>query len=103
MKEPKASTTYVVTLSVVLMGVWLAWSGIYESLLISFGLISVALTVFVSRSLAAVDNEGQPMSLGVRPFWYIPWLLKEIIVANIDVIKRILHPKLKVYGVVENQ
>ena len=94
MEEPKTSVLYLVSLSIVLMGVWLIWSGIYEPLLISFGVISVALTVFASHLLSSVDNEGQPLSLGARPFWYIPWLLKEIVVANIDVIKRILNPKL---------
>ena len=94
MEESKTSMIYLVSLSVVLMVVWLAWSGIYETLLISFGVISVALTVLSSRLLTSIDNEGQPLSLGARPFWYVPWLLKEIVVANIDVIKRILHPKL---------
>lgn len=94
MEEPKTSMMYLIALSLVLMGIWLVWSGIYEPLLIGFGVVSVALTVFASRLLSTIDDEGQPLSLGMRPLWYVPWLLKEIVVANIDVIKRIIHPKL---------
>lgn len=94
MGKPKTSGLYLGALSIVLMVVWLVWSGIYEQLLIIFGVISVAITVVLSHYLSVVDDEGQPISLGVRPFWYVPWLLKEILVSNIDVMKRILHPKL---------
>lgn len=83
-----------IILMVVMMGVWLAWSGIYEPLLITFGVISVVITVFVTGTLNSIDEEGQPLSIGVGMVWYVPWLLKEIVVANIDVIKRILHPQL---------
>ena len=94
MGKPKTSGLYLVTLSIVLMVVWLVWSGIYKPLLITFGVISVAITVAISHYLSVIDDEGQPISLGVRPFWYVPWLLKEIVVSNIDVMKKILHPKL---------
>lgn len=83
-----------ITLMVVMMGVWLAWSGIYEPLLITFGVISVVITVVVTGTLDSIGEEGQPLSVGLGMVWYIPWLLKEIVVANIDVIKRILHPQL---------
>jgi len=43
-----------------------------------------------------VDEEGAPFQLGIRPFTrYAPWLIKEIIVSNIEVTKIILAPKLK--------
>ena len=43
-----------------------------------------------------VDEEGAPIQLGIRPVTnYLPWLLKEIIVSNIEVTKIILSPKMK--------
>jgi len=51
----------------------------------------VALTWWVSKRLDVIDEEGQP--LNPKLFFYIPWLIKEIIVANIDVIGRILSTK----------
>lgn len=55
------------------------------------------LVVWLSRRMNIVDEEGVPLQLGLRPFiYYAPWLLKEIVVANIDVTRRILHPKLPI-------
>ena len=90
----RGSVKHGIALGVVLMGIWLAWYGIYEPLLISFGVLSVIITVWVSDTLGAVGDDGQPLSLGGSPFWYIPWLLKEIVLANIDVMKRVLNPSL---------
>ena len=90
----RGSVKHGLALGFVLMGIWLAWSGIYEPLLISFGVLSVIITVWVSDSLGSVGDDGQPLSWGSGPFWYIPWLLKEIVVANIDVMKRVLSPSL---------
>ncbi len=43
-----------------------------------------------------VDEEGAPVQLGIRPFTaYMPWLVKEIIVSNIEVAKIILSKDLK--------
>ena len=88
------SVKHAVLLFIVLMGVWLAWSGIYTPLLIGFGVVSVLLTVYVTATLDSLDEEGQPIQWLISMIWYLPWLLKEIIVANIDVIGKILHPKL---------
>jgi multicomponent Na+:H+ antiporter subunit E len=76
------------------MGVWLAWSGIFEPKLIIFGVVSVLITVFVTASLDSLDEEGQPIQWLTSMIWYLPWLIKEIIVANVDVIGKVLHPKL---------
>jgi multicomponent Na+:H+ antiporter subunit E len=43
-----------------------------------------------------VDHEGVPLQLGGRFWLYLPWLLKEIFVANVAVAKIILHPKLPI-------
>ena len=76
-----------VALFVALSGVWFVWSGHTSALILSFGLGSVLLSVWMSRRLQVVDSEGQPLQLGL--LLYLPWLFKEIVVANIDVIKRI--------------
>ncbi len=88
------SAKHALSLIAVLMGVWLAWSGIYQPLLISFGVVSVILSVYVTASLGALDNEGQPLHWSLKMLWYVPWLLKEILVANIDVMKKVVQPNL---------
>lgn len=86
-----------IVLGSVLFGSWLLWSGHYTPLLISFGAVSCLLVVLLSRRMNLVDEEGVPVALGLRPFiQYAPWLLKEIVLANIDVSRRILDPKLPI-------
>jgi multicomponent Na+:H+ antiporter subunit E len=43
-----------------------------------------------------VDHEGLPLQLGGRFWRYAPWLLKEILVANLHVAKIILSPSLPI-------
>ena len=97
MSQPaRTGFTYSFGLTLLLAIVWLCWSGQYGPLLLSFGVVSVLLTVWVSKTLEVIDDEGQPISWGAGPLWYFPWLIKEIIVANIDVIQRILSPSLNI-------
>lgn len=88
---------YSLVLGMTLFGTWLLWSGHYTPLTISFGIVSCLLVTLLSRRMNIVDEEGVPVQLGLRPFiYYAPWLLKEIVMANIDVAWRILHPRLPI-------
>tara|TARA_A100001037_G_scaffold306754_1_gene355014 strand:- start:11887 stop:12231 length:345 start_codon:yes stop_codon:yes gene_type:complete len=46
--------------------------------------------------MEAIDEEGVPLQVSLRILAYLPWLLKEIFVANIVVAKVILRPQLKI-------
>jgi multicomponent Na+:H+ antiporter subunit E len=46
--------------------------------------------------MGVIDDEGQPIHLGWRVLLYIPWLIKEIIEANLAVTKIVLDPKLPI-------
>lgn len=83
-------------LGAVLMAFWLLLSGHYTPLLLSLGVASCALVVYISLRMAVVDAEGVPLQVTGRFLLYLPWLLKEIFVANVEVAKVILHPKLPI-------
>ena len=84
-------------LAVTLMVVWLLWSGHSEPLLVGFGIFSCLLVVLLSRRMGIVDEETVPVQLGLRPFVrYAPWLVSQIVVANVDVARRILNPKMPI-------
>ncbi len=83
-------------LGAVLFGFWLALSGHYTPLLLSFGVGSCILVVYISMRMEVVDDEGVPFHVTGRFFGYLPWLMKEIFVANIEVAKVILDPKLPI-------
>jgi multicomponent Na+:H+ antiporter subunit E len=88
--EAGPSLRHLLGLAVVLAAVWLLWSGHFSGLLLSLGAASCALVVFLSARMGIVDNEGQPLSWGTRPLVYLPWLVVEVIKANIDVALRIV-------------
>jgi multicomponent Na+:H+ antiporter subunit E len=89
----KNSSLHLILLSILLGIVWMAWSGHTEPLLLGFGFGSLVITIWVSKRLSVIDEEGQPTN--PKLLTYIPWLVKEIVLANIDVIGRILstNPK----------
>jgi multicomponent Na+:H+ antiporter subunit E len=71
---------------------WLLLSGHFsESLLLALGLASVILVVAIVRRMETLDHEGHPVHLSRRVLIYWPWLIKEIVLANIDVGKAILR------------
>lgn len=84
-------------LAVVLFGVWLVWSGHFTPLLVGFGAGSCVGVLLLCRRMRIVDEEGVPVQLGLRPlFPYLPWLVKEIARANLDVARRIVDPRLPI-------
>ncbi|MGB7327268.1 MAG: Na+/H+ antiporter subunit E [Rubripirellula sp.] len=87
---------YTLTLGAALLANWLLWSGHFDNpFLIGMGIVSCGVSLWLSRRMEIVDEEGAPAQLGVRPFThYAPWLIKEIVVSNIQVAKIILSAKM---------
>ncbi len=83
-------------LGVLLFAFWLVLSGHFEPLLIALGLGSTVLVVFLAMRMDVVDEEGLPLNMGGRFWIYMPWLMKEILVANLHVAKIILTPRLPI-------
>lgn len=83
-------------LGAILFGFWLALSGHYTPLVTSFGVGSCVLVVYLAMRMQVVDPEGVPLHVVGRFLLYLPWLVKEIFIANFDVAKVILDPKLPI-------
>ena len=83
-------------LGAILFIFWLLLSGHYTPMLIGFGLGSSVLVVYLARRMDVVDHEGLPLQLGGRFWVYFPWLMKEIFIANVNVARIILSPKLPI-------
>ena len=81
----------------VLSGIWLLWSGITDNpLILGFGVASVLGVMAVSSRMDRVAEAGRSYRLGLRPLLYLPWLVWQIVIANIDVARIILNPKLPI-------
>jgi multicomponent Na+:H+ antiporter subunit E len=85
-----------ISLFVALAAVWLLLSGHYTGFLLTLGAISCVLVVLVAWRLSVVDRESVPLDLAWRLPGYWLWLIWQIVIANIDVARRILDPKLPI-------
>jgi len=71
---------------------WLLLSGHFDPLMLGFGLASVLLTLFLVKRMNIIDDESYPLHLLSKLPAFFVFLFREIVKANIDVIKRILTP-----------
>lgn len=68
---------------------WLLNSGHYTSFMLFLGIASVVIVIYISHRMDVVDHESQPVHLTLKIPAYYVWLTKEIILANILVVKHI--------------
>ncbi|NQU71730.1 MAG: Na+/H+ antiporter subunit E [Rhodospirillales bacterium] len=71
-------------------------SGILTPLLIGLGVASCILVLIITIRMDIVDHESAPIHLTWRSILYMPWLAWEIVKANIDVARVVLHPRLPI-------
>ena len=61
----------------------------FQPLMLCFGLASCLLTAWLVSRLQVTDRKEPKLAIIARLAGYIPWLIKEIVISNIDVAKRI--------------
>ena len=80
---------HTLILSLVLIAFWLVNSGHYTLLMLLLGATSIAIVIYIAHRMDVVDHEAQPIHLTLKLPVYISWLIKEIVLANISVVKHI--------------
>lgn len=84
-------------LGLVLAILWLLLSGYYfNPLLLGLGGGSVILVLFYAHRMDVIDHEGHPIHLGWRAIGYWMWLMWEIVIANFQIARVILTPKMPI-------
>ena len=84
-------------LGVVCFVVWLLLSGYFDNvLLLSLGILSCALVIWLARRMQLLNADNPSLGFTLRFLGYLPWLMWEIIKANIAVARCILDPKLSI-------
>ncbi len=78
-----------ISLSLTLGAFWLLNSGYNTPLILSLGVVSVAFVIYLAHRMDVVDHESQPVQLTTSLPGYYLWLVKEIILANISVVKHV--------------
>lgn len=83
-------------LVLILIALWLLLSGYWnKAVLMGFGAISVAITLWFAERAETIDREGVPSSLFPRIIGYMGWLLFEIGKANLQVTREVLRPQIR--------
>ena len=86
-----------VILFVILAATWVLWSGyLADPLLMGLGAGSCVLVTWLSRRMDAHDGSPTDWRLACRALGYIPWLLLEILKANLHVARLILDRRLPI-------
>jgi len=85
---------HAIGLGLGLSALWLLLSGFFEPLLLSLGLISVLLCVYLAYRMDVVDHETMPLHISYSVLSYLVWLTIEVAKANWAVTKVILSPKM---------
>ena len=87
--------THLFSLGILMFVFWLALSGDFAVKFVVYGLITSAVVAWICYPLLLLPNADgtkKYFALGVSPIaflCYSLWLLKELVLANIDVVKEI--------------
>ncbi len=76
---------------------WLLLSGESKGLLLGAGLLSALLVAWITRRMDLVDGEGKGLVPGWGVLAYWPWLAWQVVLSNLDVAWRVLHPRLPIH------
>lgn len=75
---------------------WLALSGHFDPLLLTLGGFSALAVALLTRRMNAADPAPPALLPGWRLLTYLPWLAVQVVRSNLDVVRRILHPRLPI-------
>jgi len=80
---------------IIMLGVWVLLSGKFDAFHLSLGVISCGIVAYFSSDLLFADPRPQGLlSQWIRFVKYIPWLMFEIMKANIHVTYLVFHPRM---------
>ena len=80
---------HIIKWTVLLSIFWLLLSGFIQPLLLSFGIVSVAIVLLVLKRMDAVDQEPKLLNTDFRSIRYFSWLLGQIVSSSVYVTKLI--------------
>lgn len=83
---------HTINLGILLFVLWVSLSGQINGLMLLLGLVSTLIVVYLSNRMDKIDQEIYPAHLTILLLRFWLFLAREIIIANIDVIKRIFRP-----------
>lgn len=84
-------------LYILLFTFWLLLSTLLDWFHLFFGLVSTGLVTMFTYDMVFVNEDGRNNIKKLARFiTYLPWILSQIIIANLDVAKRALDPRMPI-------
>ncbi len=81
---------HTLALAAGLILLWLFSSGYFITLILGLGAASIVVVVWLAHRMDVIDRESHPIHMAPKGMLYFPWLMWEIVKANIDVALAIL-------------
>ncbi len=82
---------------IILFSFWILLSGYFDFMHLFLGIISSLFVAFISHDLMIGDvNIRRGFKKLLRFIRYLPWLLYQIALANLDIVYRTLHPNMPI-------
>jgi len=76
--------------------VWLLLSGHYTPLILALGAVSVLIVVWFMWRMERVDEKLDVLPMRPRLLYYLLWLMWQVVLSNIDLVRRIWDPNLPI-------
>lgn len=93
MQKKRQLYRLVITLTIL----WLLLSGIFTPLHLSLGLLSIVIVLYISLRMDVLMHKGQPLYFRFfRVLQYCFWLIGQILLSNLDVVRRVFSPTLDI-------
>ena len=86
---------YRISIFLLLFGIWIVFSGQFDAFHLALGLISTALVTAISSDFFFADRSrgtGARIQEIVRLPWYLLWMLYQILLSNLHILKLALSP-----------
>jgi multicomponent Na+:H+ antiporter subunit E len=93
--EKRTTTLPFIITFVIMIGFWLIFSGKFDLFHLSLGVVSCLLVAFFSCDLLFPNGlKTDLLGCWLRFAWYVPWLLYQILLANLHVLRLSFHPRM---------
>ncbi len=79
-----------------LFALWLLMSGHYTVLVTALGGASCLIVGVLANRLGVLEPDGRSFAFLGRLFLYVPWVIKEIVLSNLEVARLVWHPRMPI-------
>ena len=80
----------------IMFAFWILLSGHFDTFHLGAGVVCSGIVAYASHDLLFTDTGNHRLTKVLRFIAYLPWLIYQIVIANIDVAKRALSPSMPI-------